>query len=382
MYYTLVKNNEKLQMVHVDFYVNATGDILAENISLSEKALIQNALDTFYHKAHNLLTYIVKYQNKLYLALLCEHDECTKEYFKCSSMNELYIRYTLPAAKLLRTDTLFFKDTVILCGLTSGHERCNEIFTLLPLNVDFNIYNSIAIIMNKVCYYSPNHMNNLITVYDYSKNDNIEKDLHCWSNYTGELSYNNLSLTESDLPFPALYAYKNLFKEDYDIICHLMDCDYLGKMEYGIGLVLKFEKYYIETELGYSTKEIIPLIFDQVEKIAKHPKVLLSLTKIIVNLYGGNLDGGHQIILFFPFYTPKEQIKEISSLVKNLIKNENCIPIKQKDSSYLLDVGIILSEKEYEEFRNITSNNSDKMKIFLIKQILDGKADLLEVNKI
>ena len=24
--------------------------------------------------------------------------------------------------------------------------------------------------MNKVCYYSPNHMNNLITVYDYSKN--------------------------------------------------------------------------------------------------------------------------------------------------------------------------------------------------------------------
>ena len=220
MYYTLVKKNEKLQMAHVDFYVYATGDIIAENISLSEKAQIQRALIKFYSIPSDILTYVVKYNNKLYLALLCEHDNCTKEYFKCSNMNELYIRYTLPAAKLLKTVSSCFEDIIVLCGLTSGHERCNEIFALVSLDININIYNKIASIMNEVCYY-------------------------------------------------------------------LKD---------------------------------------------------------------------------------KKKCTDIKS--------------KPKDSSYLLDVGITLSEKEYEEFRNITSNNSDKMKTFLIKQILDDKADLLEVNKI
>lgn len=220
MYYTLVKKNENLQQAHIDFYVNAAGDILVENISLSEKAQIQRALIKFYTITSDILTYIIKYQNKLYLALLCEHDNCTKEYFKCSNMHELYIRYTLPAAKLLRTATLFFKDTIILCGVTSGFEMCNEIFTLVPLDINIDTYNKIISIMNEVCYY-------------------------------------------------------------------LKD---------------------------------------------------------------------------------KKKCTDIKS--------------KPKDSSYLLDVGITLSEKEYEEFRSITSNNSDKMKTFLIKQILDDKADLLEVNKI
>lgn len=123
------------------------GEYDIEESELPEE--LQKVYNTLWTEDSGSLCYLIEYKGNYGIALINEFDE---EFAKNNAvtMDDLFIKMHIKANSFKEMEE--YQNTVILLGKYSGCDECHEFITILPVDIEKELFYKVADILYKHVY--------------------------------------------------------------------------------------------------------------------------------------------------------------------------------------------------------------------------------------